>query len=268
MTLSDIADVLHPRPIERKKYSICTLVSRTSDYVDMQQSFISHGFSYDCTQFLVADNTIDNGFDAYSAYNRFLGEAYGEYIILCHQDVVLLDHSRERLDDLILEMDRLDPNWGVLGNAGRADNNVLVSRITDPHNTEGLATGGPLPRRVMSLDENFIVTKRLANLALSRDIDGFHYYGADLCIIADILGFSSYVIDFHLLHRSGGHKDESFYQLRKTIQLKFRRAFRTRHIYVTTDDSFLVSGSSLIIFSNRILGILRRVFHRLRGSSA
>ncbi len=59
-----------------------------------------------------------------------------------------------------------------------------------------------LPIRVGSLDENFIVVKRQANLALSHDMSGFHLYGTDLCIIADILGRTSYVVDFHLCHKA------------------------------------------------------------------
>ena len=56
---------------------------------------------------------------------------------------------------------------------------------------------GELPAKVHTLDENFIVVRRAANLSLSHDLDGFHLYGTDLCLIADVLGGNRYVIDFH-----------------------------------------------------------------------
>ena len=55
---------------------------------------------------------------------------------------------------------------------------------------------GELPAKVHTVDENFIVVRRATNLSLSHDLDGFHLYGTDLCVIADILGGNCYVIDF------------------------------------------------------------------------
>ena len=265
MTLSEIADVLDSQPIKRSSYSICTIVSRIDDYSEMQRSFISHGFDRESTQFIVADNSRENSFDAFSAYNLFISECKGDYIILCHQDVVLLEHDRKHLDNLISEMNELDPNWGLLGNAGRTQNNVLVSSITDPHNPGGQVMGGPLPRQVVSLDENFIVTKRSANLALSHNLSGFHYYGSDICIIASVLGLSAYVIDFHLCHRSSGFTDKAFFKNRSEIQMKFRKAFKSRTMHVTTGHSFVLSGLGTKVFADKIRRRINHIIYKLVG---
>jgi NaMN:DMB phosphoribosyltransferase len=52
--------------------------------------------------------------------------------------------------------------------------------------------------------------KKQANLAVSSDLRGFHFYGADICLIASILGYNAYVIDFHLYHESTGNMDKEF----------------------------------------------------------
>ena len=64
----------------------------------------------------------------------------------------------------------------------------------------------------------------------SRDLHGFHLYGADLCLIADILGYSAYVVDFHLRHKSVGNKGSTFEVVRAELIEKYRRALRYRVI--------------------------------------
>ncbi len=191
-------------------YSICTLVTRKQQYGEMIASFRSGGFLEPSCEYLYLDNSAENSWDAYRGYNLFLNVARGKYIILCHQDILLLADGRSRLDEIIAELDRLDPNWGLLGNAGGYRPGELALRISDPRGPDQRA--GKLPARVRSLDENFIVVRRSANLALSRDLSGFHFYGTDLCMIGDLLGYTAYVVDFHLLHKGGGICDAVFYQ--------------------------------------------------------
>ena len=62
-----------------------------------------------------------------------------------------------------------------------------------------------------------------ANLAISNNIGGFHLYGSDLCIIADILGYSSYVINFHVYHKSGGNADDVFLSTKKSFVAKYQK---------------------------------------------
>jgi hypothetical protein len=132
-------------------------------------------------------------------------------------------HAREAR---IKEIEYLDPYWAVLGNAGGSAPGRLFIRISDPH--DGDTSRGPFPARVSGLDENFLVVRRAANLAVSYDIAGFHLYATDLCLVADVLGWSSYVIDFHLQHLSPGKADASFKLMRTKLVAKWRRALRAR----------------------------------------
>jgi hypothetical protein len=223
----------------RPRFSICTLVTNLGEYAEMVESFREGGFDGADCEFLYLDNSAGNTFDAFAGYNLFLTEAAGDYVILCHQDILLLEQGRAALEQRLAELDSLDPAWALCGNAGGAEAGRVAIRISDPHGADQAI--GPFPARATALDENFILVRRDANLALSHDLRGYHFYGADLCIVADMLGRSAYVIDFHLRHKSAGNTDASFYAARRAAIAKYRRAFRTRWIR-TTCTTFLVSG--------------------------
>lgn len=237
-------------------YSFGSLVTDLVEYRAMVAAFCAKGFGSGDCEFLYVDNSTGNHFDAFSAYNRFLLEARGKYIVLCHQDILPLSDTRVVLDERLEALNSLDGQWGLCGNAGGKADGELVYRITQGAGEE-LNFGGPFPVRVMSLDENFIVVRRDANLALSRDLKGFHWYGSDLCMIADILGWSAYVIDFHLFHKSRGNVSADFRDKARAFRLKYGRAFRPRWQYVPTSQPEFISSSRARTF-------LARAWHRWR----
>ena len=106
----------------------------------------------------------------------------------------------------------------------------LRSVVTDPYG-EDIRKGGPFPVAVVALDENFIIVRAEANLAVSGNLAGFHLYGTEICLIAHILGYRSYVIDFHVWHKSKGHWDSSFLKVGNDMIAKYERALRP-HILV------------------------------------
>lgn len=215
-------------------FSIGTLVTDWSQYEAMKASFRAHGFTdIDC-EFLVIDNTHGRGTDAYHGLNQVLDDARGAYVILCHQDVVLVDDDRRVLEQRLAELTELDRRWAVAGNAGGTESGNLVIRISDKHGENQRI--GSFPARVVSLDENFMVVRRGSRVGFSGDLEGFHFYGADICVVADILGLTSYVIDFHLRHLGGGAKGQAFAQSRQAFKAKWRRALRHRYITTTCDQ--------------------------------
>jgi hypothetical protein len=169
-------------------------------------------------------------------------EAQGEYIILTHQDVVLCFDDRPVLEEQLRELTKIDPVWGVCGNAGSVALGQNAVRISDPHGEN--CSIGTFPQRVFSLDENFMVVRRSANLCLSLDLSGYHMYGADLCIMADVKGHHCYVIDFHLRHLSAGTLDAIFWSSAEAFTRKYARAFRPRWVQTTVTIVFL-SGEKM-----------------------
>ena len=229
------------RDSKNLQYSICTLVTQNDEYAEMVASFQNSGFDSDC-EFLYIDNSKYNEFDAFEAYNLFLKQARGDFIVLCHQDVLLLKDDREALTARLRELETVAPDWAVASNAGGTGFGRRLARISDPHGQD--QRRGPFPCRVTAVDENFIVVRGIAQLSLSRDLNGFHLYGADLCIIADVLGWTAWVIDFHLRHKSGGTVGDALHRSRAALVAKYRRAFRTRWI-TTPCTQFLLSGAKL-----------------------
>ena len=216
------------------RFSICTLVTSPEQYAEMTASFIQRGFGLSDCEYLYIDNSEENRFDAFAGYNLFLTIAQGDYIILCHQDVFLVDDDRLALERTLADLEERDPCWGACGNAGGISKSKLAIRISDRYGKD--QRRGSFPARVSALDENFIVARRDANLALSHDIQGFHLYGADLCIHAELLGRTCYVIDFHLLHTGRGTIDRSFYDIRRALVRKYASAFRHRTVVGTTTN--------------------------------
>jgi len=120
--------------------------------------------------------------------------------------------------------------------------------ISDPYGEH--RQKGTLPQKVRTLDENFIVIKKSANLALSHDLKGFHLYGTDLCQIASILGYSAYVIDFHLYHKSAGTVDKRFTESANAFRAKYARAMTPLFLRTPVAKLFLSSSSVLNLICN------------------
>lgn len=253
-------------------FSVATLVNDRAQYDAMRQSFETHGFSRDVTEFLFVDNTGPDQTDAYRGLNALMHRAGGTFVILCHQDIRLLVDDRTTLEARLQDLDGRDPHWALAGNAGGLAPGHLALRITDPHGAN--QNTGRLPQRVMSLDENFIVVKRSARVGCSVDLTGFHFYGADLCLNADMAGHSAWVIDFHLMHLSAGNKSAAFATSEAAFRAKWSRALRPRWMQ-TTCALVRLTGSGVGRQTGRLAempyaGLLRRLpkARRMAGSKA
>ena len=244
-------------------FSICTLVTRKAEYHEMMESFIDKGFTKDKCEYLYVDNSDKTTFEAYEGLNVFLQKAQGKYVILCHQDILLHDSDFTDLMQCIQYLDEKDATWALLGNAGGINLKWIATHITEGK-TGIIRSETHLPLKAKTLDENFIVVKKSANIALSNNLQGFHFYGTDICLIAAVLGFNSYVINFNLIHKSNGKKDESFYDLEKKIRIKYHKSFQAKYI-TTTFSRFYISGNFFgnYFFNIKIMLFLARQYYKV-----
>lgn len=220
----------------------------------------------DC-EYLYIDNSERNEADAYHGLNALLNAARGSHVILCHQDIRLLTDDRTMLERRLAELEAIDPSWALAGNAGGVSPGVLAIRITDPHGAD--QNTGNLPQRVVSLDENFIVVKHSARIGFSSDLEGFHLYGADICLNAEISGHSAYVIDFHLAHLSAGRKSAAFQICEDAFREKWCRALSPRWIQTTCTlvhlNAMPLGELASRWSASHVAGLTRRV-RRLRAA--
>jgi hypothetical protein len=230
-----------PAPAEFR-FSVCTIVTSMEEFGEMKTSFEKAGFEHDC-EYIIADNTNGNQFDAYHAINRFLKEAKGEFILIVHQDVRCIDHSTT-LIRILNDLSVKDPKWAVCGNAGAAGYHQDLRYLVNGGKT---ITHENLPARVFSLDENLLIIRRSANIVVSPDLTGFHFYAADLCLLADYLGYHCYVIPFMVEHLSLGNL-KVLDQHKKFFLDKYGYKLRNRFIQ-TPSTKFVLCKSTR---SNRV----------------
>lgn len=203
----------------------------------MKESFVRNGFSEDVCEYMIADNTTANNFDAYSAINKFLKKSTGEFIIIVHQDVRCIDNI-SILQTQLSQLENIDSSWAICGNGGGDGYKRYHFYLND---NGRLRNTGNFPARVTSLDENLLIVKSEANIFVSSDIKDFHFYGTDICIVAEILGYSSYVIKFMVDHLSSGNLNKMKEQQPQFIK-KYGYKLKNRFIQ-TSCTKFYLSNS-------------------------
>lgn len=230
-----------------KTFHICTLVNNDEQYQAMRASFARARFDEDRCRFSFFDNRSANTHECYSTFNHIMADTSEPYIIYCHQDI-LLDQGCgcEELINIIQSLDRNDPRWAVLGNAGVTEDHRVVLRMRDPFENDC----GPdtEPEKVCSLDENFLLIKTASNIRCSSGLSGFHLYATDLCLHAMFAGFACYVVNFRLTHLSMGEIDKSFEVARKNLQLQWSHQFKFRYLKTTCTTIFLGRNNALRFF--------------------
>ncbi len=210
------------------QFRICTIVNDPDQYRRMRASFAAGGFGPGRCRFDAFDNSAGNAHEPYALIDRLAADTAEPYLIVCHQDL-LLDggpggHGIEQLSRCLDELAALDPTWAVAGNAGVTRWIEGVTELTQPRPDGSLDRplvwrAADLPRRVVTLDENFLVLRTAARPTCSAGLSGFHLYGTDLCLNAARRGMGCYVIDFHLTHLSAGnHRSAAFDEARQALE--------------------------------------------------
>lgn len=257
MTITNIAAA---NTVNKFVFSICTLVTNWDEYNDMRQSFERKGFTADCCEYFIADNSKGNVYDAYTAINRFFSLSSADYTILIHQDTICYD-TYGHLLDILKKMDTVDEKWAVCGNAGGiypGKKILYLNELGIDHKYPGL------PLKVDSLDENFMVVKNKARLSVSNNLSGFHLYGTDICLIARFLGYTAYIIPFYIRHNSNGNFSNLYEDQAKFIGV-YQKKFINK-IMRTTCLKFYLSNNDFKnkVYNKRGIFFLVKAFYKLK----
>lgn len=221
-----------------KLFHICTIANKREQYGQMKESLTQAGFNSENTNITLLENFTHNNYEPYSSINKFLVAVREPYLIFCHQDV-LFDQGDgfEELLKRINELNLRDNYWAVAGNAGVNQYYKTVVKISDA-NQSPMWTG-EFPQKVFTLDENFLIFNLRNRTKCSNALSGFHLYGSDLCLHAIKMGFSCYVIHFHITHLSGGTMNNDFEKTLREFHDHWRSNF-TLCVHKTVTGRFKI----------------------------
>jgi hypothetical protein len=202
-------------------FSVCTLVKNKEKYQILLESLQKNNFCNDIDEILCIDNSLGNNHDCFSAIKKFVSIAKKNYIILAHDDIVF-NLDRKVLVRELEKKKSLDPKSAVFGVAGVYKNPLVGSGHFISHKGEenwGFRHNG----KVNTLDECCIIIDKASLVSVSDKITGYHFYGTDICINARKKGFSTYVIDYPITHKSKGNLDAHFLRSRQSYISHLRK---------------------------------------------
>ena len=219
------------------KISICSLCRDSLAKESLYQSLIN--CFPNTTEYILIDNS-SKKIDCYQALNIFIDQCNGDYILVCHDDILFENLEYEYLLNQITKKTKSDPSASLFGVAGVSRSNKNIGHFFDAKGERywGMSEGD----LASSLDEFFLVIRKNSGLSVSDGLKGYHFYGTDLCLNAKEKGLSCYVIDFPVTHYSTGNMNGSFFEARDDFEKHLQKKGLKQ--FITTTCTVLYGGSN------------------------
>jgi 2-polyprenyl-3-methyl-5-hydroxy-6-metoxy-1,4-benzoquinol methylase len=176
------------------------------------------------------DNT-NSEWSCPSALNRGLEKATGEIVVFCHQDIIFPSSWVDNLCSQIYLVEKSCKEWGVLGLFGITLCGSYSGHVID---LQGHSRFMPLPQKAQSLDELCLIIKKNSGLKFDERLGGFHFYGGDLCLEAEVKGFTNFAIDACVKHLGQGKSGADFRRMARRLSNKWRHRNSPRRVLITT----------------------------------
>lgn len=145
---------------------------------------------------------IQEGFpSAALAYNEAMERAGHDPVVFVHQDVYLPEDWTSKVRGALDFLARHDPNWGVIGCFGVTGGGEERGHV---FTTGWGLVGSPFyaPMQVRTLDEMVLIVRKGSGLRFSEYLPHFHFYGADICLTAQMRGMRCYAIPAFCIHNT------------------------------------------------------------------
>jgi glycosyltransferase involved in cell wall biosynthesis len=212
--------------MRKPRFSIVTCISRPDVYSKCILSSVEAVRGRHDVEIVPIYNH-DNRYSASQALNLGLDVARGDHVIAVHQDVRLLDGWFDKLETVLAEVDV----YGVIGVAGisldfdhthigkwggsLADQTVAVGSVWNDDLTQVPYWDGiKQPTQIHCADECLLVINRRTGLRFDPAFQGFHFYGADICLQSRAAGYGVIGAELPVVHYgtySGSFTTESRY---------------------------------------------------------
>jgi Sulfotransferase family len=152
-------------------------------------------------QLITIDNRQNLFFDNLAqAVNTGLERAVHELIAVVHEDVLLPPGWQQQLEASLVDLERIDKEWGLLGSAGWGLDGQFEGHCSDPHTYANTLTTRSF-RGVARIDEQLMILRRSSGIRLDPDLPGIHYLGLDLPATLRRRGLNTYVVNAPTIHK-------------------------------------------------------------------
>lgn len=218
------------------QFSLITIVNKEDVYQDFKANLLEQeGVNY---ELIKVKNDHNQFSSARMAYNQALKKANGNYMVFLHPDMRFLD--KYALRDVLNQATKL-PNLGVAGISGclfklHHHRSTVVSTIVhgDPAHRFGQSIEKPI--KVQTVDECFFVmTREFCKQHPFSDLDGWHMYAVEQCLVALLNDKVNYVVPCRMWHHSTGFSENwQYIQTGKKIVKRYGQYFPSINTTVTT----------------------------------
>lgn len=203
--------------------------------------------------YVLIDNSNSKFKSAAQALNFGVKKAIGDVIVFLHQDIVFLD-SNQLSNMFDFAINNRNIIFGAAGVQHKHYNLGIISSIYEgPYKNKYNSL--IQPKMVYTLDECLIGCHRDCLSKVSFDevvCDGWHLYGADLCLQANLVdGMSVMVLPMNIWHKSTGNADKSYY----ITQNKLGKKYSHKYKIINTTNGFVYTNfikRSLLNFYRKI----------------
>lgn len=183
--------------------------------------------------FVLLDNREKQYLSAASALKAGAKRAAGEILVFLHQDIEFLESNtlKDILAYLKTHTSAVIGAAGVLKNAGFANNRKVLSNIVHGSTKERASGRADIrkPTEVFTLDECLFAMHKQVLEKICFDpvlCDGWHLYGADLCLQAHLQRIAVLVFPMYLWHRSEGKLDPSYFACLEKLAQKYKTSYK------------------------------------------
>lgn len=207
--------------------------------------------------FVMIDNRKGSFKSAASALNYGMSKAKGEVLVFLHQDIEFLSESvLSRIYDFAIEHKSV--LFGAAGVKSKEEDkggSILTSMYTGPDKVKNTTLSKPTG--CFTLDECLIACHKNCVSRLTFDekvCDGWHLYGADLCLQAQLIAdLSVMVVPMDdVWHKSNGNADKSYMQTQCFLAKKYKDHFKV----INTTNGFQ--------YTNPLKRIALNIYRKIR----
>ncbi len=183
-----------------------------------------------------------NQYTASSALNEGIRRSKASVVILCHQDVI---YFKAWIETLFVRLEALgERSWCVLGTAGIREDGITAGAVQRLDGTFDWNTKYKNPvMEVQTVDEHCMVYNKHSGVLFDeKTIDGFHFYGPDICLEARSRHIKIYGIYNPLVHNGSGGSllsgEKEYRRLLERLVHKWGRRFSM----IRTPTCIIVDG--------------------------